>query len=46
MNIGRTIRAGRWRKKKGQDDRKKSQNGYISPIWGEAPLTRSTPKIV
>jgi len=36
MNIIRTVRAGRWRKKKGQD-RKKSQKGYISPIWGEAP---------
>jgi len=38
MNIARTIRAGRWRKKKGQDRTgKKSQKGYTSPIWGEAP---------
>jgi len=38
VNIGRAVRAGRWRKEKrtGQD-RKKSQKGYISPIWGEAP---------
>ena len=40
MNIGRAFRAGRWRKKKGQyrtGQEKKSQKGYISPIWGEAP---------
>jgi len=35
MNIDRTVRAGRWNEKKtGQE---KSQKGYISPIWGEAP---------
>jgi len=41
MNISRAVRAGRVKKKKGQyrtgQDRKKSQNGYISPIWEEAP---------
>ena len=38
MNIGRAIRAGRWNEKKGQDrTEKKSQKGYISPIWGEDP---------
>jgi len=26
-------------------DRKKSPKGYISPIWGEAPLMRSTSKL-
>ena len=36
MNIGRTVQAARWIKKKGQD-RKKSQKGYISPIWAETP---------
>ena len=42
MNIGRAVRAGRVKKEKrtvqdrtGQE--KKSQKGYISPIWGEAP---------
>jgi len=43
MNIGRAVRAGRVKKKKdstGQDrtgQENKSQKGYISPIWGEAP---------
>ena len=41
MIIGRAVRTGRWNKKKGQyntgHDRKKSQKGHISPIWGEAP---------
>jgi len=38
MNIGRAVRAGRVKRKKGQDmTGKKSQIGYISPIWGEAP---------
>jgi len=43
MNIGRAVRAGRVKKEKGQyrtgQDRtgKKSQKGYISPIWGKAP---------
>jgi len=38
MNIGRAVRAGHVKRKKGQDmTGKKSQNGYISPIWGEAP---------
>ena len=32
------VRAGRVKKKKvSMQDRKKSQKGYISPIWGEAP---------
>jgi len=40
MNIGRTVRAGRVKKKKGQyrtGQENKSQKGYISPIWAEAP---------
>ena len=41
MSIGRAVGAGRWKKKKGQygtgQDIKKSQKGYISHIWGEAP---------
>ena len=43
MNIGRAVRTGRVKKKKGQyrtgQDRtgKKSQKGYIAPICGEAP---------
>jgi len=40
MNIGRTVRAGRVKKnKRTVQDRtgKKSQKGYTSPIWGEAP---------
>jgi len=37
--IGRAVRAGHWSAKKGQDrTEKKSQKGYISPIWGEAPI--------
>jgi len=36
MNIVRVVRAGRWKKKKDRTG-KKSQKGYISPIWGEAP---------
>jgi len=36
MIIRRAVRAGRWNEKKGQD-KKKSQKGYISLIWGEAP---------
>ena len=37
MNIGRAVRAGRWNEKKRTGQEKKSQKGYISPIWGEAP---------
>jgi len=40
MNIGRAVRAGHVKKKKRTvQDRtgKKSQKGYISPIWAEAP---------
>jgi len=38
MNRGRAVRAGRMKKKKRQyRTGKKSQKGYISPIWGEAP---------
>ena len=37
MNIGREVRAGRWNEKKDSTG-KKSQKGYISPIWGEAPI--------
>ena len=37
VNIGRGVRAGRWNEKKRTGQEKKSQNGYISPIWGEAP---------
>jgi len=38
MNIGRAVRAGRVKMKKGQDRTgKKSQKCYISPIRGEAP---------
>ena len=45
MNIGRAVRAWRVKKQKkqytrtGGQDRtgKKSQKGYISPSWGEAP---------
>jgi len=40
MNIGRAVRAGRVKKKKGQyrtGQEKKSQQGYISPISGKAP---------
>ena len=38
MYIGRTVRAGRWSKKKLTGQPKKSQKGYISPIWGEATI--------
>jgi len=37
VNIGRAVRAGRWKKKKNWTGQEKSQNGNISPIWGEAP---------
>ena len=37
MNIGHAVRAGRWNEKKKDRTGKKSQKGYISPIWGEAP---------
>jgi len=43
--------SGRWSEKKGQyrtgqgRTGKKSQKGYISPIWEEAPLKRSTSKL-
>jgi len=37
VNIGREVRAGRWNEKKDSTG-KKSQKGYISPIWGEAPI--------
>ena len=36
MNIGRTVRAGCWRKEKGQDRTGKKSQGYILPILGEA----------
>ena len=45
MDIGRAVPAGVWRKKDSQyrtGQEEKSQKGYISPIWGEAPLKRST----
>jgi len=35
--IGHTVRAGNWSEKKGQNSKKKSQKGYILPVWGEAP---------
>jgi len=38
MYIGRAVRAGRWSEKKRIGQPKKSQKGYISPIWGEAPI--------
>jgi len=41
MNIGRADRPGRVKKKKVHDrtgQEKKSQKGYVSPIWGEAPI--------
>ena len=37
MNIGRSFRAGRWRKEKKDRTAKTSQKGYTSSIWGEAP---------
>jgi len=40
MNIGRAVRAERVKKKKGlyrTGQEEKSQKGYISRIWGEAP---------
>jgi len=37
VNIGRAVRAGRWSERKKTGQEKKSQKGYISPIWGEAP---------
>ena len=37
MNIGRAVRAGRWNEKIRTGQEIKSQKGYISPIWGEAP---------
>ena len=39
MNIGRAVRAGCVKKKRTVQNKtgKKSQKGYISPIWGEAP---------
>jgi len=36
VNIGRAVRAGRWNEKKTGRTAKKSQKGYISPVWGEA----------
>jgi len=36
--IGRAYRAGRWNEQKRTGQEKKSQKGYISPIWGEAPI--------
>ena len=33
-------------KKRTVQDRKKSQKGYISPIWEKPPLKRSTSKIM
>ena len=37
MYIGHTVRAGNWSEEKKDRTAKKSQKGYISPIWGEAP---------
>jgi len=37
MIIRRAVRAGRWNEKIKDRTGKKSQKGYISPIWGEAP---------
>jgi len=37
VNIGRAVRAGRWNEKIRTGQEIKSQKGYISPIWGEAP---------
>jgi len=39
MNIGRAVRSS-WaceEEKKDRTGQEKSQKGYISPIWGEAP---------
>jgi len=41
MYIGHAVRTGRWsEEKRTVQDRtgKRSQKGYISPIWGEAPI--------
>jgi len=44
-HISRAVRAEHWNQKKGQyrtgQDHKRSQKGYLSPIWGEAPTGAS-----
>ena len=50
MKIGPAVRPGRRIEKKGkdrtgQDSQKKSQDGNISPIWGEAPTVPIKTKI-
>jgi len=36
--IDRLVRAGRWNENKRTGQPKRSQNGYIAFIWGEAPI--------
>ena len=51
MKIGSAVRPGRVPEKKGQDrtgqdsQKKKSQSGNISRIWGEAPTVPTRTKI-